>query len=257
MQEFRKVLAANLVSTFVAARAASWRRLSYWVTGSLTDLKSVCRPDCLTDWQTDWPTTDCLSLWLVVWLTRLLTVCLSDGLIDWLADWLTNQLTDYEFVCLSVCLTVCLSDWLFAWLGDWRTDDLEYLSLWLVCLDSKFDHDRSTGQLNDSRKAHPAEHLFHLRSLEASDSGSSCWAIPRCRGLTVNSATTMSYGIVLKNGVILPWKSAPTSITTQSCKRRYIQNRNALCYQILLKSKWSLCMRLNLALSCTNAQIIF
>mgnify|MGYP007058647616 CR=1 FL=1 len=233
MQEFRNVLAANLVSTFVAARAASWRRLSYWVTGLLTDLMSICRPDCLTDWRTNRPTTVCRCDWLYNWLAYWLSVFLMVSLTGCATHWLCNQLTDYESVCLTVCLSdwlsVCLSDWLFAWLGDWRTDDLECLSFWLVGLDSKFDHDRSTDQLNDSRKAHPAEYLFHLRSLEASDSGSSCWAIPRCRGLTVNSATTMSYGIVLKNGVILPWKSAPTSITTQLCKRRYIKNRNALC----------------------------
>lgn len=182
MQEFKKVLAANLVSTFVAAREASWWRLSYWVTGLLTDLISVCRPDCLTDWRTDWPTT------------------------VWRCDWLYDLLAYW----LSVFLTVSLS----GWPTDWWIDDPKCLSFWLVGLDSKFEHDWSTDQLNDSREGHPAEYLFHLRSLEASDSGSSCWAIPRCRGLTVNSATTMSYEIVLKNGVILPWKSAPTSITT-------------------------------------------
>ena len=206
MQEFRKVLAANLVSTFVAARAASWRRFSYSVTGSLTDLMSVCRPDCLIDLQ--------LSVAVIGCMTDSLTDCLSFWWSHWLAGRLTDQPIDWLWVCLSVFLSVCLTVWLFAWLGDWRTDDLECLSFWLVGLDSKFDHDRSTDQLNDSRKAHPAEYLFHLRSLEASDSGSSCWPIPRCRGLTVNSATTMSYGIVLKNGVILPWKFAPTSITT-------------------------------------------
>lgn len=89
MQEFKKVLAANLVSTFVAARAASWRKLSYWVTGLLTDL--ICLWPWLSDWLANWLAYNCLMLWLIVWLTRLLTVCLSDGLIIWLADWLTDR----------------------------------------------------------------------------------------------------------------------------------------------------------------------
>ena len=118
MQEFRKVLAANLVSTFVAARTASWRRLSYWVTGSLTDLMSVCRSDCLTDWRTNRPTTVCRCDWLYDWLAYWLSVFLMVSLTGWPTDWPTNWLSMSLSVWLSVCLTVCLTDCLLGWVTD-------------------------------------------------------------------------------------------------------------------------------------------